>query len=194
MISTERMERQAPAPRPTGAETASVLRGVEKPRAHQGELIAMLGEIQAQHGYLPEAALRRVASKTGLPLMDVYGVATFYSAFSFEPRGEHTIMVCLGTACHVRGGARLADTLASELKIEAGETTADRRFSLETVNCLGCCAIGPLMLIDGVYHGEMTPREALEALKKTGTTVRHEKAKVSCGAHHATCKDKRKTK
>ncbi len=167
------------AARQTLVAPKRVLRAAREPRARRGELIAMLGDVQAERGYLPESALREVASKLGLPLRDVYGVATFYSAFTLKPRGKHTVTVCLGTACHVRGGARLADTLGSDLKIKAGETTADGEFSLETVNCLGCCAIGPIMLVDGVYHGAMTPQKALKVLQNVGTEVKHEKFQVS---------------
>ncbi len=165
-----------------------------EPRARRGELLAMLGDVQAQQGYLPESALREVASKLGLPLRDVFGVATFYSAFSLKPRGKHTLTVCLGTACHVRGGSRLADTLASELKVETGETTADGQFSLETVNCLGCCAIGPILLVDGAYHGAMTPQKALKALQNAGTDAKHEKAQVSHepGTTHNRAKKRKK--
>jgi len=117
---------------------------------HTG-LIAILEDLQARHGYLPEEALREVAQKTGRSLVDVYGVATFYRAFSLKPRGKHLVSVCLGTACHVRGGPAVAQEMERQLRIKAGETTPDREFTLETVNCLGACALGPVVVIDGHY-------------------------------------------
>ena len=117
--------------------------------AHEGKrggLIAILQDIQARCGYLPADALKTVANKTGRPLVDVYGVATFYNAFSLKPRGKHVCSVCLGTACHVRGGPVIAEEFGRNLKVEPGETTADREFTLETVNCLGACALGPIVV------------------------------------------------
>lgn len=116
-----------------------------------GGIISMLEEIQAKHGYLPEEALRLVAKETGRSLVDIYGIATFYRAFSLKPRGKHLISVCLGTACHVRGGARVLDEFVKQLGVCAGETTSDKQFTLETVNCLGACALGPVAVVDGHY-------------------------------------------
>ncbi|MCK4302088.1 MAG: NAD(P)H-dependent oxidoreductase subunit E [candidate division Zixibacteria bacterium] len=124
---------------------------VEKNGPAQGGLIAILQEIQAHYGYLPEDALRVVSQETGRSLVDIYGVATFYRAFSLEPRGKHLISVCLGTACHVRGGPAIAEEVERQLGIRAGETTADREFTMETVNCLGACALGPVVVVDGHY-------------------------------------------
>jgi len=106
-------------------------------------LISILQDIQAEYNYLPQEALRFVAESMGIPLIDIIGVATFYRAFSLEPRGKHLITVCLGTACHVRGGYKILEEFEKKLRIEAGETTPDGQFTLETVACLGCCAIGP---------------------------------------------------
>ncbi len=127
---------------------------------HEGErggLIALLEEIQAKYSYLPEDALRAVAEKTGRSLVDVYGVATFYKWFSLKPRGRHLVSCCRGTACHVRGAPRVAEALEAALGIPAGETTPDREFSLETVNCLGACALGPVVVADGHYFPNVTP-------------------------------------
>ena len=132
---------------------------------HNGLLISILEDVQEHYNYLPEEVLRAVAKRLRLPLRDVYGGATFYSAFSLKPKGEHIMTVCLGTACHVRGGQRIADAISNELGINPGETTVDMKFTLEAVNCLGCCAIGPILLVDGVYHGEMTPRKTLKLLE-----------------------------
>lgn len=114
-----------------------------------GRLLARLEEIQARHGYVPEDALRQVAREVGASLADVYGVATFYKAFSLRPRGKHLISVCLGTACHVRGGAAILHEFRRQLGIGPGQTTADREVTLETVNCLGACALGPVVVVDG---------------------------------------------
>jgi NADH-quinone oxidoreductase subunit E len=128
---------------------------VEKNGTEGGGLIAILEEIQAKFSYLPEEALRDVASQTGRSLTDIYGVATFYRAFSLKPRGKHLVSVCLGTACHVRGGPTLVEEIHRQLGIRAGETTSDREFTLETVNCLGACALGPVMVVDGHYFPHM---------------------------------------
>jgi len=121
----------------------------------RGGLIAVLEEIQRRHGYLPEKALRMVSEKTGRSLVDVYGVATFYRSFSLRPRGKHLICVCLGTACHVRGAARVVDEFQRRLGISRGETTPDAQFTLETVNCLGACAVGPVVVVDGQYFSQV---------------------------------------
>ena len=128
-------------------------------------LIAILQDLQAEFHYLPKQMLVLVAEKLGLPLSQVYRVATFYNAFSLEPKGKHLISVCTGTACHVRGAPRIVERLQDILKIEAGQTTPDRRFTLQTVNCLGACALGPLAIIDGKYHGRMTSAKTEKALK-----------------------------
>lgn len=125
----------------------------------EGSLIGILADIQSTYGYLPEEGLRRVAEMTGKPLVDVYGVATFYSSFSLEPRGKHVCSVCTGTACHVRGSERVASKLESELGIGTGETTPDREFTLERVACLGACALGPIVVIDGHYFAKVEERK-----------------------------------
>ena len=130
---------------------------VEKYAGARGGLIAILQDIQARYGYLPAEALRTVAEKTGRPLVDIYGVATFYRSFSLRPRGKHVCSVCLGTACHVRGGAVIAEEFGRELNVKPGETTADREFTLETVNCLGACALGPIVVVDGHYFSNVAP-------------------------------------
>jgi NADH-quinone oxidoreductase subunit E len=121
----------------------------------EGELIATLERIQAKYSYLPEGALRKVAEQTGRSLVDIYGVASFYRAFSLAPRGKHLLSVCLGTACHVRGGPAVAQEIEKQLGIKAGETTKDREFTLETVNCLGACALGPVVVADGHYFSKV---------------------------------------
>ncbi len=130
---------------------------VEKHAGSRGGLIAILQDIQARYGYLPAEALKTVAEKTGRPLVDIYGVATFYRSFSLRPRGKHVCSVCLGTACHVRGGQVIAEEFGRELNVKPGETTADREFTLETVNCLGACALGPIVVVDGHYFSNVAP-------------------------------------
>ena len=132
-------------------------------------LTTILQDIQDEYNYLPPQAMERVAEKMGLPLSQVLNVATFYKAFSLEPRGEHLITVCLGTACHVRGGVRLVEQAERLLKIRAGGTTPDLQFTLETVNCVGSCALGPVMIVDGEYHGKMSSSKVERVLKKYGT-------------------------
>jgi NADH:ubiquinone oxidoreductase subunit E len=127
-------------------------------------LIEILQEIQARYNYLPEAALRRISSRLTVPFAEVYGLASFYKAFSLEPRGKHIIQVCMGTACHVRGADRIVAELEKLLAVRRGETTADGEFTLETVNCLGACALGPILRIDDEYHGKMTTRKVAKCL------------------------------
>jgi NADH-quinone oxidoreductase subunit E len=127
----------------------------ERVTGDHGGLIALLEQTQARYGYLPEKDLREIARATGLSLVDVYGIATFYKAFSLEPRGRHLVSVCLGTACHVQGGPVIAEALQQELGIRPGQTTRDREFSLETVNCLGACALGPVVVVDGHYFSKV---------------------------------------
>jgi NADH-quinone oxidoreductase subunit E len=129
---------------------------IDKYGSRRRFLIAILQDIQEQERYLPKEALRQVSLRLGMSLVDVYGVATFYSAFSLEPRGRHEVTVCLGTACHVRGSHRILEEFERQIGVEAGHTTKDGEFTLESVNCLGCCAIGPVVVVDKVYHGEMT--------------------------------------
>lgn len=136
---------------------------------HQGlkkNLIAILLDVQETCNYLPPDALRQVAKALDMPLINVIGVATFYRAFSLKPRGKHTCLVCLGTACHVRGGPKILEELERRLDIPAGETTKDGQFTLETVACLGCCAIGPVVVVDGEYHGHATIRKIAPILGK----------------------------
>ncbi len=128
---------------------------ITKHGAKRDSLISMLQDIQTVYHYLPQEALETVASRLGLPMIQVYGVATFFRAFSLEPRGEHLVCVCIGTACHVRGASSVLGELERRLCVEAGETTEDKKYTLETVNCLGACALGPVVVVDGKYHGQM---------------------------------------
>ena len=127
-------------------------------------LISVLQDIQKELNYLPQEALRFVAKRINVSLPRVYGIATFYKAFSLLPRGRHMIHVCLGTACHVRGGANLLYSFERELGIRAGETTYDDRFSLESVRCVGCCGLAPVFIIDGKFYGKMTQEKIPQIL------------------------------
>jgi NADH-quinone oxidoreductase subunit E len=135
---------------------------------HQGEassLIQVLLEIQSEHHWLPKAALERVGKRLQVPLTRIQHIATFYKAFSLVPKGKHRVHICVGTACHVRGATRILDTVEEATGIKPGETDLDLKFSLETVNCLGCCALGPVMEVDGKTHGKMSPVKTAEVLK-----------------------------
>lgn len=131
-----------------------------------GSLMSVLEEIQARYRYLPREAMILVSERLGIPLSQVYSVATFYHAFSLEPRGKHTVSVCTGTACHVRGAVQVLDRLETKLNVAPGGTTRDREFTLETVNCLGCCALGPVVVLDGEYEGQMTTGKVDKLLKR----------------------------
>jgi len=124
--------------------------------AEPSYLIGMLQDVQAKYHYLPGEALRRIQQKLQVPLTRVYEVATFYKSFSLVPKGDHICTVCLGTACHLRGGPRIAEAFMRELKVEVGGTSPDGKFTLETVNCLGACALAPLVKMDEENHGGMS--------------------------------------
>ena len=126
---------------------------IEKYGPIKSSLLSILLDIQAEFNYLPRLALTHVSNILEIPFSRVYSTATFYRAFSLEPRGKHIVTVCLGTACHVRGAPKIVDEISRKLKIEPGETTEDMQFTLESVNCLGCCAIGPIMVVDEEYYG-----------------------------------------
>ncbi len=133
--------------------------------AGEVSLLSLLSEIQERYHYLPHNALVLLSETLDLPLSQLYSVATFYHAFSLKPRGAHLVRVCMGTACHVRGAPQILDRLERKLCICAGETTRDRNVTLETVNCLGACALGPITVIDDKYHGQMDIAQADRLLK-----------------------------
>ncbi len=142
---------------------------IEEYNGAHGGLIATLEEIQARYGYLPAEALKMVSEKTGRSLVDIYGVATFYRAFSLTPRGKHLISACLGTACHVRGGPAIAAEIERQLGVAAGQTTSDKEFTFETVNCLGACALGPVVVVDGHYFSKMKTSMVRDIIQKART-------------------------
>jgi NADH-quinone oxidoreductase subunit E len=137
---------------------------IERYRGRPGSLIPALADIQGVLGYLPHEIQQRIAQGLNLPQSQVFGVVTFYSFFTMVPRGRHTIRVCLGTACYVRGGKKNLDRLVQDLGIEAGDTTADRRFSLETIRCLGACGLAPVIVVDEDTYKQVKERKVLEIL------------------------------
>lgn len=122
----------------------------------EGVLIQLLLDIQRELNWIPKEAITRINERLKIPVSQIYRVASFYTALSLKPRGRHLIRVCLGTACYVRGSPRILDSVERKLDIKAGDTTSDGKFTLETVNCLGCCALGPVVEIDGQYHGRLS--------------------------------------
>jgi len=139
---------------------------IDKNGNKKASLIAILQDMQEKYNYLPADALRITAELLKISLIDVYCLATFYKSFSLTPRGKHLISVCLGTACHVRGVPRILEEVKRKLCIKEGETTEDKMFTLETVNCLGACALGPIVVVDEDYHGQMTVPKVSTLLKK----------------------------
>ena len=148
------------------ADLQAVCEIIERHGYQEASLIGVLQDIQTEMNYLPRKALDQVAKSLGIPLTRIYEVATFYKAFSIEPKGRHSIQVCLGTACHVRGGVRVLDYLENRLEVKAGGTTKDMAFTLECVNCLGACALGPIMVIDRKYYGKINTTKIESILKK----------------------------
>jgi NADH-quinone oxidoreductase subunit E len=139
---------------------------VDKYQEKRTALISILHDVQDRYKYLPDEALRMVASRLRMDINEIYGVATFYKAFSLVPQGKHSVTLCLGTACHVRGGPKILRELKGLLHVEPGQTTADKQFSLNVVNCLGVCAVGPVMMVDRKFYGEMNPIRAKRIVEK----------------------------
>jgi len=139
---------------------------VDRYQAKPTALIMVLQDLQKHYRYLPVEGLRLVAQKMDLPIAQIYGVATFFRAFSLKPKGKHHVCICTGTACHVRQATVIVDKFERDLAIKTGETSKDQQFSLETVNCMGACALGPLITVDDEYFGNMTVSKADSILKK----------------------------
>jgi NADH-quinone oxidoreductase subunit E len=139
---------------------------IDKYNAEKSSLIGIFQDIQQEWRYLPREAILRVVERLGVPITQAYMVATFYKSFSLVPRGEHEIHVCLGTACHLRGGQRLVENFERNLNVKAGGTTADMKFTLETVNCLGACALAPLVRVDQKNYGKMTGDKISKIIKE----------------------------
>ena len=139
---------------------------IKKYEGDKGQLVSILQDIQTEYHYLPKEALDEVVTLLGVPASQVYSVATFFKAFSLTPRGRHLIKVCLGTACHVRGAAKVVEKMELDLGVKRTETTPDLRYTLETVNCVGCCALGPMVMIDEKYHGQISSDKVSPLLAK----------------------------
>jgi len=154
-------------PGPSEAEVQALL--AELRISPDSNLIGVLQQVQARFGYLPPEALQAISRRTRIPLSRVYGVASFYAQFYTEPHGRHTIRVCRGTACHVKGGSRVLDAVEQELGISEGESTPDLMFYLETVACLGTCFLAPVMMIDNQYFGQLTPQRVKTILRSYQT-------------------------
>jgi len=150
--------------RPTKCELEEL---TAKSEGRKRALIQVLQDIQNRFHWLPTEALEHVADALGVPLVQVYGVATFYKSFSLAPRGRHICTVCLGTACHVRGGGAVLEQFERKLGIAAGQTTPDGKYTLERVNCLGACALAPLAVVDGRYYSQMNEAKAEAVLAET---------------------------
>jgi NADH-quinone oxidoreductase subunit E len=138
---------------------------LEKYSFDKSSLIGILQDIQRELKWLPEEALRMVSWRLDVPLTQLYALGSFYKAFSLKPRGRHLLNVCLGTACHVRGGPAIQEALEKELKILPSETTPDDRFTMEVVRCVGCCGLAPVIVIDENFHGKVSPEDAVKALE-----------------------------
>lgn len=144
---------------------------IERYNGERGFLVPILQDVQKEWNYLPRKALDAVSLLLDIPISQIFEVATFYRAFSLEPRGRHQVCLCVGTACHVRGAPRIGDHIQRSLGIEAGETTQDLEFTYETVNCLGACALGPVLTVNEEYHGQVTIGKTNKILKQLGKKV-----------------------
>ncbi len=151
---------------PPEDETLKALEIIEKREKDPKNLVKILQEIQKELGYVPESAQRLVAEKTKIPVSQIYGILSFYNFFRLFPPGRHRISICLGTACYVKGSKNILNKIKATYKILPGQTTEDRKFSLDTVRCLGCCALAPVMAVDNNIYARNNPNKVLEILKK----------------------------
>lgn len=147
-------------------ESSEVNTIIDQYKGKDSAILAILQDIQSKEKYLPKEILEQVAQKMQIPMTHIFRLATFYNALSIKPRGKHKIDVCLGTACHVRGGNKIIDKLERDLSISVGETTKDKRFTLESVRCVGCCSLGPVAVIDGNVYGRLTQDKIPSLLKE----------------------------
>ncbi len=139
---------------------------LERNGKNRSGIIAILQDVQSEYKYLPEDKLRYISEELEIPLIDLFSIASFYNSFSLTPQGEHLLQVCMGTACHVRGANRVLEKIEKKLNIQPGETTEDQRFTLKTVNCLGACALGPIVVVDETYHGNTRPQKVNAILEQ----------------------------
>jgi len=155
-----------------GAEMAeesveTVARIIQRYGGDPDMLIPMMQDVQAECGYLPQAELKELSSKLVVPLARVYSVATFYASFRLMPKGDHTIQLCMGTVCFLKGADKISQAIREEFSLVPGGTSPDRKFTFSPVNCVGACALAPVMVVDGEYHGQLTPDSAVKLLRKT---------------------------
>ena len=143
----------------TTTDISKIDRIIDKYAGEEGVLIQLLLDVQQELNWIPREAAKRISERLNIPQSQVYRVASFYKAMSLTPRGKHMVSVCMGTACHVRGSPRLLDKVRDILKIQPGETSSDLQFTLNTVNCLGCCALGPVMVVDNKYYSKPSTEE-----------------------------------
>lgn len=150
----------------TREQEAALRACIEKHRSERGCLMPVLHEAQAIYGYLPSEVQTVIADELNIPLAEVYGVATFYSQFSLNPKGKHRISVCLGTACYVKGSDKILSAIEKELRISCGDCTPDRRFSIDSCRCVGACGLAPVMIVDGEVYGRLTEKDVAGILDK----------------------------
>lgn len=148
-----------------GIDLVAVDALVEKQKGKGRGLIELLQEVSEHYHYLPPEALQRISQRLDVPLSRLYAIATFYQDFKLKPQGRHRLVICTGTACHVNGASAIVDVLCRELNLKPGETTQDGKLTLATVNCIGLCGVGPVAMLDGEYHSQLTAEKALELVK-----------------------------
>ena len=162
----KRIKRREESVREMVQELRDIDKIIDEYNGDKSALIQILLKIQAKNHWLPKPALMWVSERLDIPMSQILNIATFYKAFSLDPRGEHLVRVCLGTACHVRGGPKVLDAAEQFLGVKSGETTSDFKFTLESVNCLGCCALGPVMMVDDKHYGKLDSSKVGEILSK----------------------------
>lgn len=146
-------------------ESKIIKKIVKRYEGDAGMLIPMMQDIQGEYGYLPPEPLRRLSRELKIPLTRIYGVGTFYSSFRLAPKGEHEVTLCMGTVCYLKGAPQILEAICDEFQVEAGSTTSDRLFSLQAVNCVGACALAPVMVVDGKYYDGVDPKSALKIIQ-----------------------------
>ena len=151
-------------------DTGKIDQIIDKHNADAGSLIQILLEIQRENNWLPKVALTRVSQKLDVPMNRIRHITTFYKTFSLDPKGRHEIHVCTGTACHVRGAERVLEAVENVTGVKAGEPDPNLNYSVETVGCIGCCALGPVVVVDGEYHGNISPEKIEDVLKQCACT------------------------
>lgn len=150
----------------TKQQMRELMKCINAHKTEKGALMPVLHEAQNIYGYLPSEVQTVIADELNIPLAEVYGVATFYSQFSLQPKGKHKISICLGTACYVKGSDKILEAVEHELRIHCGECTPDKKFSIESCRCVGACGLAPVMIIDGEVYGKLSPADVKGILDK----------------------------